>query len=297
MFIGQGLRPLPYFEVAMSTKTAIANKAMLDLGEALFTDVDADGTNPANVVNAAWDIILPEALNHGPEDGWKFAVRTFSCISRDSATITAFTSASSTTTTVTASHTLIAGDRVEIAGTTSYDGTFQVVSVSTTVSFVITTDFVADDATGTAKWTSDSFAYRYARPTSTRVTKVKVAGVELSDWIREGEFILTNQEDTEVDMSYIQDASVVVITNFPPHFVDVLWRRLSACLAYDLVQNQSLSNAKLTTLEQIYIPRAIGMDNREQFVQEFSNSWQTAGHSTGIEGDFPHNPLPTIFKR
>jgi len=280
----------------MSTKTQIANKAMIDLGEALFIDVDADGTNPANVTNAAWDIILPEALNHGPEDGWKFAVRTFHCVPRDSATITAFASASSTTTTVTASHTLIAGDRVTIAGTTSYDGDYQVVSVSTTVSFVITVAFVADDATGTAKWTSESFQYRYARPTSTRVTKVKVGGRELSDWVREGDFILTNQEDTEVDISYIQDASVVVITNFPPHFVDVLWRRLSACLAYDLVQNLQLSTTKLTSLERIYLPRAIGMDNREQFVQEFSNSWVSAGHSTGIEGDFQFNPTPTIFK-
>ena len=50
----------------MSTKTQIANKAMIDLGEALFTDVDADGTNPADVFNAAWDIVLPEALKVSP---------------------------------------------------------------------------------------------------------------------------------------------------------------------------------------------------------------------------------------
>ena len=281
----------------MSSKTQIANKTMIDLGEALFSDVDTDGTNPANVFNAAWDIALPESLNHGPEEGWKFARRRFHCIQRDSATITAFASASSTTTTVTATHTLLAGDRVTIDGTTSYDGDYQVVSVSTTVSFVITVAFVADDATGTAKWTSESFEYRYARPTSTRVTAVKVGGLELTDWVREGNFILTNQEDTEVDMNYIASVDDLTITNFPPHFVDVLWRRLSACLAYDLVQNRALATDKLTALEQIYLPRAIGMDNREQFVQEFSNSWVTAGHSTGIEGDFPLNPVPTIFKR
>jgi hypothetical protein len=281
----------------MSTKTQIANKTMIDLGEALFTDVDVDGTNPANVFNAAWDVVLPEALNHGPELGWKFARRRYHGINRDSATITAFASASSTTTTVTATHTLLAGDMVEIAGTTSYDGTYDVVSVSSTVSFVITKAFVADDATGTAKWASESFSYRYARPTSTRVTTVKVGGMELSDWIREGDYILTNQEDTEVDMNYIASVDDLTITNFPPHFVDVLWRRMSAALAYDLVQNQSLSNTKLQSLEQVYLPRAIGMDNREQFVQESSNSWVTAGHSTGIEGDFPLSPLPSIYKR
>jgi hypothetical protein len=281
----------------MSTKTQIANKAMLDLGEALFTNVDTDGTNPANVVNAAWDVILPEALNTGPEEGWKFASRPFHCIARDSATITAFASATSTTTTVTATHALIAGDQVQIEGTTSYDGTYAVLSVSTTASFVITATFVADDATGTAKWTSESFAYRFARPPSTRVTSVKTGGMELSDWIRQGEYIITNQEDTTVDMNYIMSADDVTITNFPPHFVDVLWRRLSACLAYDLVQNRTLSNDKLTTLEQIYIPRAIGMDNREQYVQESSNSWVSAGHSTGIEGDFRFDPAPSIYKR
>ena len=280
------------------TKTKIANKAMVDLGEKLFTDVDADGTNPANVTNAAWDIILPEALDHGPELGWKFARRRYHGIDRDSATITAFAVlVAGSTVTVTATHALIAGDMVTIAGTTSYDGTYDVVSVSTTISFVIAATFVADDATGTAKWTSESFAYRYARPTSTRVTTVKVGGLELSDWIREGEYILTNQESTEVDMNYILHTDSVTIANFPPHFVDVLWRRLSAALAYDLVQNQSLSNNKLTALEQIYLPRAIGLDNREQFVQESSNSWVTAGHSTGIEGDLPLNPVPTIFRR
>jgi len=281
----------------MSTKTQIANKTMLDLGEALLTDVDTDGANPANVFNAAWDIALPEALNHGPEEGWKFARRRYHCIQRDSTTITAFASATSTTTTVTGTHTLIAGDRVTIAGTTSYDGDYQVVSVSTTVSFVITVAFVADDATGTAKWTSESFAYRYLRPTATRITAVKVGGMELSDWVREGDYILTNQEDTEVDMNYIQDASVVVVTNFPPHFVDVLWRRLSAALAYDLVQSLSLASAKLQSLEQVYLPRAIGMDNREQFVQESSNSWVSAGHTTGIQGDYPLDPTPSIYKR
>lgn len=271
--------------------------ALLRLGEAILTDVDADGTNPANVINAIWDVVLEESLFSGPEEGWKFARRRFHCISRDAYTITAFAEASSTTTTVTATHTLIAGDQVEITGTTSYDATYQVVSVTGTTSFVITVEFVADDATGTAKWTSESLAFRYALPTSTRVTNVQVGGLELSDWVREGEFILTNQEDTEVDMFYVLSPSDVTIGNFPMHFVTVLWRNLAAHLAYDLVQNLTFQQQLITEMEQIYIPRAVGMDNREQFVQEFSNSWVNAGRRTGIEGDLPLNPVPTIFKR
>lgn len=264
-----------------TTKTSIANVAMTRLGEAVFTDVDTDGTNPADVVNAIWDYVLEQTLFNGPEEGWKFARRRFHGIDRDSSTITAFADlVTDTTTTVTATHTLLAGDQVEITGTTSYDGTYDVVSVSTTVSFVITAAFVADDATGTAKWTSQAFAYRFARPTSTRVTNVQVGGIEIMDWVREGSFILTNQKDTEVDMLYVLDPGSVTIANFPMHFVDVLQRRLASHLAYDLVQNLTFQQQLITELEQIYLPRAIGMDNREQYVLEKSTSWIDAGRGS-----------------
>lgn len=258
------------------TKTKIANKTMIDLGEALFDDVDTDGTTPADVFNAAWDIILTEMLNSGPEKGWKFAVRKYHGIDRDSVDITALAQASSTTTTVTGTHTLLAGDMVTLDDT-NIDDTYDVNSVSTTVSFVVTAVFTADD-TGTAYWTSEEFAYRFARPTSTRIVKVSVGGTEITDWIRQGEFILTNQESSEVDMDYIQHADNVTIANFPPHFVDVMWRRLSAALAFQLVQNRQLAEDKLTALERIYLPRAIGMDNREIYEKEFDNSWQETGH-------------------
>ncbi len=258
------------------TKTKIANKTMIDLGEALFDDVDTDGTTPADVFNAAWDIALPEMLNAGPEEGWKFAVRKFHGIDRDSIAITALAQASATTTTVTGTHALLAGDMV-ILEDTNIDDTYDVNSVSTTVSFVIPAVFTATD-TGTALWTSEEFAYRFARPTATRIVKVMVGGVELTDWKRQGEFILTNQASDEVDMDYILHADSVTIANFPPHFVDVMWRRLSAALAFQLVQNQQLSEDKLTALERIYLPRAIGMDNREIYEKEFDNSWQETGH-------------------
>jgi len=258
------------------TKTQIANKAMVDLGEALLTDVDTDGTNPANVVNEVWDVILSESLNHGPEEGWKFARRRYHGIDRDEITITALADlVTGSTTTVTGTHTLLAGDKVTLTDT-NIDDTYDVNSVSTTVSFAIDAVFTATD-TGTGYWTSDEYAYRFARPTCTRVTSVQVGGVEITDWIREGSYILTNQDDTEVDMRYILHADDVTIANFPPHFVDVLWRRLSAALAYDLVQNAALSNTKLQALEQVYLPRAIGMDNREQYEKETDTSWVDAG--------------------
>jgi len=63
--------------------------------------------------------------------------------------ITAFSDAGGGLVTVTsAAHTLIAGNVVMIAGTTSYDGTYYISNV-TTNTFDITATWVADDATGT----------------------------------------------------------------------------------------------------------------------------------------------------
>lgn len=252
---------------------------MLRLGEAIITNIDTETTNPVNLVNAIWTPVVEDTLNTGPEKGYTFSLSTFHEIDVDSATITAFAQATSTTTTVTATHTFIAGDKVTIDGTTSYDGDYVVISVTGTTSFVITVTFVADDATGTANWTSNKYAYRFARPTCVKVTDISVGGLELTDWIRKGDYMLTNQEGTEVDMDYVLPVANLTVTNFPPHFIDVLWRKLAVHLAYALVQKAGFAPALLTELEQIYIPRAIGMDNRETYVQESSHSWQDAGHS------------------
>ena len=263
----------------MSTKTQIANLAMLRIGESAFTDVDSDGTTPADEVNAIWDAVNEDALSVGPEKGWAFAIWDVSEVSRDSATITAFTLATATTTTVTATHALLAGDQVVIDGTTSYDGQYLVESISTTVSFVITATFVADDATGTAKWTSDKFLYRYARPTSIRVTDVSVGGLPITDWVRKRSWILTNMEDTTVDMNYILALASLTVTNYPAHFVQVLWRKLAIHLLYTRTQSQRLQDRLTEEIEEVYLPRAMGTDAKEQFVQEESSSWVDAGHT------------------
>jgi len=261
-----------------TTKTSIANWAMLRVGESIFTDVDTDGTGPADKVNAIWDLSLEAALDGGPEKGWQFANRTYHGIDRDSITITALAEASSTTTTVTGTHTLIAGDMVTLDDT-NIDDTYDVNSISTTVSFVITATFVATD-TGTAYWTSEEYAYRFARPTCTRVTSVKVGGVELTDWKRKGSWILTNEESTEVDMNYILAHGSVTVANFPAHFVEAFRLKLASDLAYDLVQNSALGDRLLQEYENIVLPRAIGLDNREKYAKESSDSWAAAGHTT-----------------
>lgn len=256
------------------TKTQICNMAMLKIGQTIFTDVDTDGTPTSLKCVAAYSPVLEEALTTGPQKGWKFARRR-NRISVDSITITAFASASATTTTVTGTHALVAGDIVVIEDTTNYDGEYEVVSVSTTVSFVITKAYVADDATGTAKWTSDSYEYRFPLPTMLRLVSVTVGGAELTDWIREGAYILTNQESDELDIQYVQ--SITTESLFPPHFAKVFYMMLAYHLSFDIVQSKEHSNAVFEELYGQVMPKAMALDEQEQYVEEESHSWVEAG--------------------
>ncbi|HEB26931.1 MAG TPA: hypothetical protein ENI05_04010 [Porticoccus sp.] len=266
----------------MSSKTDIANLVAIRIGEAIVDDIAADNVAFTNEFNAVWSPIVEETLGIGPEKGWKFTQWDVSEVDRDSATITAFTLATATTTTVTATHALLAGDQVIITGTTNYDGQYLVESISTTVSFVITATFVADDATGTAKWTSDKFAYRYAKPTSTRVTDVCVGGLPITDWIVKRTWVLTNMESDTVAMSYILALSDLAVTDFPTYFIQVLWRKMAIHVLYTRTQNKGLQDRLTEEIEEVYLPRAMATDAKEQYVQEESDAWTAAGHTTTL---------------
>ena len=254
--------------------TSICNLSLSRMGQDLIDDIDGTDTL-SEKCSLLYTQALEELTVMGPLNGWKFARRRYHSIADDAVTITAFALATATTTTVTATHTFVAGDQVEIDGTTSYDGTYTILSVSTTVSFVVTATYVADDATGTARWTSESYEYRYAMPTSLRIDSVKVGGIELTDWIREGVYLLTNMEDTEVDVQYIQ--SITDTTLFPPHFTRVLVLMLAIKLHYNLTQD--LNAIQLLNVDyDLAMSKAIAMDEREKYVKEYSSSWVDAGH-------------------
>ena len=257
--------------------TAICNLALSRMGQDLIDDIAGTDTL-SEKCNLLYTQALDELLVMGPLHGWKFARRRYHAIADDAVTITAFADlVTGSTTTVSAVHTLVAGDQVEIAGTTSYNGTYTVVSVVAATSFVITKAFVADDATGTARWTSESYNYRYAMPTSLRIDHVKVGGLELTDWVREGVYLLTNEEDEEIDVTYIQ--SITTTTLFPPHFTRVLVLMLAIKLHYNLTQD--LNAIQLLNVDyDLAMSKAIAMDEREKYVKEYSSSWVDAGHTT-----------------
>ena len=246
-----------------------------------------DGTDTLSVkVNAMFDQARDELLENGPENGWKFSRRTYHGIDDHSATVSSIAvlvAATTITVTTSASHGLVAGDKVELAGDTGYDDTYNVVSVvdaAETYTFVVPATFVAT-GTGTAHWRSERYAYRYAIPTSAAVLAVKVGGLELTDWTKDGAYILTNQESDEVDMDIVS-ALTTVVTSWPAHFVRVFVLKLAIALHYSLTQD--LKAIQLLALElDLAMPKAIAMDERQKYVQEASMSWQEVGNTMEIE--------------
>jgi hypothetical protein len=196
-----------------TSKTSIANMALIKLGEKTVTDITADSPT-ARACNAIYDQVLDEALTKGPEKGWKFARHRQADVA-------------------------VSGD----------DPAFD-------------------------------FEYQFeipSEPFCLRMVAVKVGDVELTDWERQGDYILTSEEDEEVDMLYISretDAG-----KFPPHFVTVLYTMMAAQLAYRLKESSKHYERITMELEQVVLPRAIAMDEQERYVQEESTSWVNIGRS------------------
>ena len=268
----------------MATKTEIYNLGLLRLGEEVLTDAEitANTINTAIVCNAIYALVLDETLAMSKEKGWLFANARTSNVGVNNSAITAFAdysgTVSGTVSATSTAHGLITGDLITIKDGSigAYDGE-EVITKIDANSFYFTATFSATE-TATAQWTSQRLAFRYAIPSGNGVFSVSVGGLEVTDWKRENQFILTNLEDTELDMEYILLGSALTVTNFPPHFVKVLYMNMAVHLAYDLVQSRTLSEDLKIEVENIVLPRAIGLDAREQFVQEEDNSWQEAGH-------------------
>lgn len=263
----------------MATQVEIVNEALIKLGEKTISAI-TDSSTQAEAANAIYDDVLEECLTMGPEKGWKFA-RKRRWVDISETDISAFTDYNATvedTTQVTATlHGLETGDYVCIEDTTNYNNTYECTKINDD-SFYIEEEFAGDDATGTCRWTSQEYAYRFSLPTLLKAVYVGAGGIELTDWLQEGQYILTNQESETIDVAYIQ--SVSTTTQFPPHFRKVLYSKLAVHLCYKLVQNSAMYERLLSEFEQIILPRAISRDEGKKYVQESSSSWVNIGRTT-----------------
>ena len=259
----------------------IYNLALTRLGANRLDSLTED-SDDRRKLDAVYAQILEELTSQGPQQGWKFAtIRTTVDVS--STAITAFADYSSTvsgTVSCTATeHGLDSGERANLSGDTGYDGDY-VITVIDDDTFHFTATWSAT-GTGTVRWTSFQYSYRYAVPANLRLTTVMVAGLELTDWVREDDYVLTNLEDTTVDMKYV--VSVTTTTRFPPYFTKVLYLSLALELAYSIIQSATFLERLINEVERIQLPRAIARDEKEQYVKEASTSWVDAGRTGVIE--------------
>ena len=265
----------------MANKLRIYNLALSRLGERRLTALDDNDENRRKLDNV-YDDVLGQIITSGPEKGWKFTKVKNVGIDRESSSIASFTDYSSIVAekvlvTTSEINSLITGNDVEIDSTSNYDADHsQIVTVSSS-QFYITDTFVADDATGLVFWISDNYRYRYKIPDkSKRVTSVKVGGIEVTDWIEEDGYILTNMESVTVYMDYIK--LVENTSLFPFYFVKILY----LTLAVELSMNISKSVARTERLQDELdkaMSKAEGLDEQKLYVKEVSTSWIDAGRN------------------
>jgi hypothetical protein len=262
-----------------STETNVCNLALIKMGQETIDSID--GTDALEVkCGLLFDQARDELLVNGPEGGWRFARMTYHGIDDHNVTVSSIAqNLTDITITTSSAHSLVVGDMVELDGDTGYDGEYDVTAVGATTTFDVTATYVAT-GTGTAHWRSDEYTYRYAIPTSKAVLAVKVGGTEITDWVEQGSWILTNEESSEVDM--VITKAVTDVTLFPDHFVKVLVLKLALELTYNI--NQDLKAIQLLNQEfDLAMTKAKGMEERGKYVKEYSSSWQDVGNNQEVE--------------
>ncbi len=259
-----------------ATETVVANLALLRMGQSVIDDID--GTDTLSVkVNTIYDQARDEIQTNGPELGWKFTRRRYSGIDNEEFTVTAIAQ-NGTDITVTATHTLVVGDLVELDEDTGYGDTYEVTAIATTVSFDVTATFAAT-GTGKAFWRSGEYSYRYLIPTTPtvlRVVSAEVGGIEITDWLEEGGYVLTNMESDEIDLKIIQQ--ITTTTKFPTLFTRALVLKMAIELHYNLTQDLKAIQLLENDFD-LALHKAMGMDERNKYTQEFSASWQNIGNT------------------
>ncbi len=262
--------------------TTICNLALLRMGQSVIDDIS--GTDTLSVkCNTIYPQARDELETEGPELGWKFCRRRYNGIDQDSTTITSIADSSTDgDITITGTHALVVGDMVQLSGDTGYDDTYDVTAISTTTTFDVTATFAAT-GTGTANWRSEEYQYRYLIPTTPVVLSVRsvgVGGLDVTDWLEEGGYVLTNLEDEEVDMIIVQQ--ITTTTKFPAWFTRALVLKIAIELHYNLTQDLKAIQLLEFNLDKA-IHKAIAMDERGKYVKESSQSWREVGNTMEVE--------------
>ena len=125
------------------------------------------------------------------------------------------------------------------------------------------------------------YDYRYALPTSPYCLSIRKIyygddGPEFIDWIQEGRFILTNQDNDDDDLYLLYTGRITDHTQLPSHVVQAVVAILAWRLSYSLAPKQELRD----TLRA----EAIGPSGDGGAVLEAKQVEQSTGYQEGDEG-------------
>jgi len=260
----------------MATKTEIANLVLYKLGQTAIGDIGASSDPNATKINAIWTIITDELLTRWK---WRCAIVREYKVAVSSTSITAFADYGGTVSgavqVTSTAHGLVTGDMANIDGTTNYDADEKVTRIDDDNVYV-TAAWVSDDATGTLRWTSDDYEYRYAittQNTCLRVLSVGVSGSELTDWVREGNYILTSEEDEEVDIKYIK--RITTEAEYTPNLCMAIASKIAMELALDITSSLQIYDRAEKDFDKAIL-RAKGTNEMEEYKEKSSTSWLDA---------------------
>jgi hypothetical protein len=123
------------------------------------------------------------------------------------------------------------------------------------------------------------YDYRYAKPAdSIRIVSLSYKGSDKVPFVVEGDYILTDQDNTDEDLYALYLWPVTDPAKYSAHFARALGLRLAADLAVKVQQASGLKNEIMQEYEQ-FLSRAEGVDRSQDYLEDEkgSTSWQDAG--------------------
>ena len=122
------------------------------------------------------------------------------------------------------------------------------------------------------------YDYRYQLPTNpyclvVRAVQIGTEGLEFKDWVQEGRYIITNQDNEDEDLYLIYTGRVVDHTQLPPYLVQAVADMMAWKLSYSLTPKAEL--------REVLKQDAVGPDGN-------GGSWLAAmqmEQSSGVQDD------------
>ena len=138
--------------------------------------------------------------------------------------------------------------------------------------------FTRGRATLTVSATTPDFGYDYQYDLPADCLKVVSVTVEeepLTDWIREGNILYTNETNEGEDLIYIKN--VTDFGSLPPYFVELFALAIAKTLCFSIKGDEKREAALVEQYEMLYRNRAKGLDMREMYVEDYNTLWIDAG--------------------